>query len=400
VNPNLVRRRFEVHVSGSLDDVKKALEEAVYKLSAEESEGLKSRVFEKFEAARTVSVCVEAPADVAAKLRASVAGTGDVFRDWIEVPSTGAPYPDRRSLARIDPDRLSPRRAGLRAARERAPGEREDVIVAVVDSGLTIDHPDIKPHNLWTEKSKKDVHGARFMDGTLADHDITDQDGHGTMLAGTILATAKFVDGVKIMALKFFDVTLQPLAPNAVAAIRFAVENGAHIINLSFDLGIGSFELEKAIHAACAKGVLVVMAAGNTGANNDEYPLIPAYYARMAPQDPQMGNRDEAIVVMATDWYDERAVFSNFGPRTVDLAAPGVGIFSTRASLGGGASRGEYGRYTGTSPAAAQVTGAAALLWWNNLKNGWTAAHVKKHLVNGSQGLRRLKCIDGKRLRL
>ena len=266
------------------------------------------------------------------------------------------------------------------------------MIVAVVDSGITVDHPDFKGDRLWAERIEpKTVHGARFLDGKFAGHDITDQDGHGTMLAGTILATANFVDTVKIMALKFFDVTIQPQASNAAAAIRFAVEKKVSIINLSFDLGIGSFELEQAIQAACDAGVLVVMAAGNTGANNDEYPLIPAYYARKESSDPDKGNRDEAIVVMATDWYDERPTFSNFGPRTVDLAATGVGIVSTRASLGGGASVGEYSRYTGTSAAAAQVTGAAALL----KSYGLTAAQIKVRLVETADPLPRLKCAKG-----
>jgi thermitase len=368
-------------------------------LPPEEREDLKFPVIEKFEAAKTVSVCVEAPAAVAARLRSSVAGVGDVHRDWIDVTDTDVPYPDQRSLARIDPGGLSLRPGGLRAAGERAPGQRDPVIVAVVDSGITVDHPDFKGHHLWAEKvGEKTVHGARFMDGKLVDdHDVTDQDGHGTMLAGTILATANFVDGVKIMALKFFDVTTHPQAANAAAAIRFAVEKNASIINLSFDLGIGSFELEQAIQAACDAGVLVVMAAGNTGANNDEYPLIPAYYARKESSDPDKGNRDEAIVVMATDRYDERPTFSNFGLKTVDLAAPGVGIVSTRASLGGAASRAEYGRYTGTSPAAAKVTGTAALLKWTY---GLRAADIKKRLVSGSERLPRLKCIGGKRLRL
>ena len=100
------------------------------------------------------------------------------------------------------------------------------------------------------------------------------------MLAGTILATRQLRGRREDHGLEVLRRHIQPLAPNAAAAIRFAVEKKASIINLSFDLGIGSFELEQAIQAACDAGALVVMAAGNTGANNDEYPLIPAYYAR------------------------------------------------------------------------------------------------------------------------
>src|SRR5262249_59270206 len=108
-------------------------------------------------------------------------------------------------------------------------------------------------------------------------------------------------------------------------AIRLAVERGASIIDLTFDLGLGSLELEQAMQRAFDAGVLLVMAAGNTGADNDCYPLVPARYAAINP--------DRAIVVMATDWYDERPTFSNFGDTTVDLAALGVSIVSTRAFL-------------------------------------------------------------------
>jgi subtilisin family serine protease len=403
VNPHLVRRRFEVHAAGSLDDVEQAVRKAVADLAPEAREDVTALRIEKFETAGTASVWVEATAEVAANVRDRVAGAWGVSRDWIEVPEPDArdpqrrPYPDRRSLARIDPGGLSRRAAGPRAAGDRGATRRDPVVVAVVDSGITADHPDFKGH-LWAERvGSRTVHGARFLDGRRVDDDVTDQDGHGTMLAGTILATANFVDAIKIMALKFFDVTLQPQASNAAAAIRFAVEKKASIVNLSFDLGIGSVELEQAIHEACRAGVLVVMAAGNTGANNDDYPLVPAYYARKKGSDPDQGNREEAIVVMATDWYDERPTFSNFGPKTVDLAAPGVGVFSTRASLGGVASGGEHGRYTGTSPAAAQVTGAAALL---RCKYGLSAADIKTRLADTGDHLPRLKCRGGRRLRL
>src|SRR5262249_26022936 len=154
-------------------------------------------------------------------------------------------------------------------------GER--VIVAIVDSGIAVDHPDLARH-LWTDTGDPTVHGARFIDGQQ-DSDLTDQDGHGTMLAGAILASANRVRGLELMAVKFFDVITQPSAANAAAAIRFAASRGAAVINLSFDLGIGSNELQSAIRAAGASDALIVMAAGNTGSDNDQYPLVPACYA-------------------------------------------------------------------------------------------------------------------------
>ena len=121
MNPNIVRRRFEVHSSGSIDDVEQALQQAVKHLPLAAQQDLKRLVIDKFEAAKTVSVCVEATPAVAAKLRESIAGRGDVSRDFIEVPDPDVPdpeqrpYPDKRSLARIDPGGLSLRPAGLRA---------------------------------------------------------------------------------------------------------------------------------------------------------------------------------------------------------------------------------------------------------------------------------------------
>jgi thermitase len=88
---------------------------------------------------------------------------------------------------------------------------------------------------------------------------------------------------------------------------------------------MGSPGLARAIQAACDAGALVVIAAGNSGTNNDVIPTIPGCYRK---------DRTERIItVMATDRYDEKASFSNYGIRTVDLAAPGVGLVATRAAL-------------------------------------------------------------------
>jgi subtilisin family serine protease len=318
-----------------------------------------------------------------------------IYHDWIDAPVAvpDAPvavtasgvavhedpiYPDRRALLRIDPEG--------RSRREMGSGTR--VVVAIVDSGVMVDHPRLRGR-LWTRKiDGRDVHGACVVDGAPA-HDLTDQEGHGTMLAGTILATANEVAGLELMAVKFFDVVNQPAAANAARAIRFATDNQASIINLSFDLGIGSQELRDAIGAACEAGALVVIAAGNTGGHNDRYPLVPACYAQEFP--------DNVIVVMATDEYDGKPTFTNFGSATVDLAAPGVRIASTRRFVADGDSR-RYGRYTGTSAAAAQVTGAAALL--RSRWPSWTAKNLKDRLLQTVDVLPGLKCRSGGRLNL
>ncbi len=239
-------------------------------------------------------------------------------------------------------------------------------VVAVVDSGIMVEHPDLK-NSLWNGHSpdgKKWTPGARCIGGTLSS-DIADQNGHGTRLAGTILdAAAGTLGVVQLMAVKFFDPDSLPGPDNGAAAIDFArtAEPKADIINLSWDLGMGSLKLEEAINNACKAGILVVIAAGNSGADNDANPAIPARYRELCPK--------QIITVMATDLYNEKASFSNYGVKTVDLAAPGVEILATRASMSTASEDElnrsgfyeEYPTYRGTSAAAAFVSGMAARL--------------------------------------
>jgi subtilisin family serine protease len=390
MSQDVVVRRFEVHArdQGLLDEVDHELRDAVAKLPTEH---VKAEI-DKVGRPPMLIVRLQGAASAIATVRDSVSRVpgAEVRRDWLDVPAA-APAPrlaspgaqdvqrDQRARLRIDPEGRS----------RREPGSGERVVVAVVDSGIMVDHPDLKTH-LWTMKGRDDVHGARCMGGAQ-DYDVTDQDGHGTMLAGSILETANAVRGVELMAVKFFDVITQPVAANAAQAIRFAVDNGAKIINLSFDLGIGSNQLQQAIQDACTRGALVVIAAGNTGSDNDEYPLVPARYATVCPP-------DSVIVVMATNEYDEKPTLSNFGSATVDLAAPGVRIETTRTFRSTGGPVKKYGRYTGTSAAAAQITGAAALLKSQNPKR--EAKDLKTCLMQTVDVLPGLKCVSRGRLNL
>ena len=333
-------------------------------------------------AADVLTVRVRGTAKATAGVRNKVPADALVSRDLVDLPSPEAHkrvYPDPRVYARIDPDGTlaGPTPPGL-------------AIVAIVDSGIAKDHPDLEK-NLWSDKDTGE-HGACCM-SDVPTNDITDQAGHGTMLAGTILATAGGTEKVKLMAVKIFDATSEPKADSAARGILWAVDHGAHIVNLSFDLGIGSQALQEAIEYACARDKLVVFAAGNTGSNNDKYPLVPARYADRC--------RDNTLVVMASDWYDERPTFSNFGTQTVDLAAPGVRIISTRARW---TKDEKYAVYTGTSAAAAHVSGALALL--KARSPGLKPKGLKDRLLQNAQhandGPRppRLRCRDGARLRL
>src|SRR5262249_14217375 len=124
--------------------------------------------------------------------------------------------------------------------------------------------------------------------------------------------------------------------------------------------------------------------------DNDQYPLVPACYADEC--------REQVIVVMATDSYDGRPIFSNFGAKSVDLAAPGVGIVSTRAPISPGPESRKYGRFTGTSAAAAQVSGAAALLKSQDPKR--SPQEIKRLLMASVDRSPWLKCVSSGRLNL
>jgi subtilisin family serine protease len=266
--------------------------------------------------------------------------------------------------------------------------EMADVTVAIVDTGMMIGHPDLAT-NVWTRViGGKSVYGFRFINGT-ADNDVSDEDGHGTQLAGTVLAGANQALTVKLMPLKYFDGSTRPAAANAAKCIDLAVANGADILLLSFDVGIPDEALRTAIANASAAGLLIVVAAGNDGTDNDRFRSVPSCYAAE--------NLHNAIVVMATDRFDERASFSNYGKKTVDIAAPGVRIRTTCPFLSD-PSKG-YCLYSGTSAAAAHVAGVAALL--KSYEPKLTAGEIKDRLLAAVKTFGdRLKCATRGRLSL
>ncbi|WP_149093498.1 S8 family peptidase [Paenibacillus terrae] len=219
----------------------------------------------------------------------------------------------------------------------------EDIVVAVIDSGVDYNHPDIKL-NMWTDENGKFGH-----DFSDKDDDPMDNDLHGTHVAGTIAAMGNNAIGVigvapkvKIMAIKVF-----PNATDAVIreAIKYAVDNGAKIINNSWGptgQRPKNIELEKVIDYAYEKGVIVVFAAGN---ENDE----TKYYSP--------ANYPKTIAVGAVDANDTKAYFSNYDENVV-VSAPGVEILSLKAKTN------DYikERMSGTSMAAPHVSGLVALL--------------------------------------
>jgi hypothetical protein len=238
-----------------------------------------------------------------------------------------------------------------------------NVVVGVIDSGVDYAHPDLA-QQMWTnpgescagcatngldDDSNGYVDDWRGWDFAGNDNDPMDDNGHGTHVAGTIGARqdAHGVVGVnwrvRLMPLKFIGANGEGTAADAVRAILYAAANGAHVTNNSYGGDGFSEAMLDAIRTSDAAGSLFVAAAGNDFSDNDETPMYPAGY--------EVPN---VVSVAASDQADRRAWFSNYGGESVDLAAPGVSIYSTWP--GGG-----YQHSDGTSMAAPHVAGAAAL---------------------------------------
>ncbi|HET8945499.1 MAG TPA: S8 family serine peptidase, partial [Candidatus Polarisedimenticolia bacterium] len=256
------------------------------------------------------------------------------------------------------------------------------VVVAVIDSGIDLDHPDLAS-NLWTNPDEipgnqvdddgnglvDDVHGWDFVN---EDDDPHDDVGHGTHVAGIIAGAGNNAVGItgiawraQLMPLKFLDAGGFGTVADAIQAIDYAAAKGARILNASWGGGDYSTALLEAIREAGTREALLVAAAGNDGSDSDRAPFFPAGYA--APN---------IVAVAASDRRDRLASFSNFGGTTVDLAAPGVDVLST---LPGG----RYGLASGTSMAAPHVSGVAALVL--GLAPRMPAASLRRRLLEHAE---------------
>ena len=280
---------------------------------------------------------------------------------------------------------------------ERTTGST-NVIVAVIDTGIDLTHPDLVS-NLWINASEAngttdvdddgngyidDVYGWNFVGNNK---NPADDNGHGTHCAGTVGAVGNNGQGVagvcwtvRVMALKAADSNGYFAVSDSAEAVHYAADKGAKIISASYG-GVSSSSTERdAITYANGKGVLFVAAAGNYGSDNDLVPVYPASY--------DLAN---IISVAATGTNDALASFSDYGKTSVDLAAPGVNIFST--VMGGG-----IGSMSGTSMATPHVAGAAALLLSAN--PAFTHLQVKAALLNSVDKLPGLttKTVSGGRL--
>jgi len=235
----------------------------------------------------------------------------------------------------------------------------QDVVIAVIDTGVAVHHEDLA-HNIWINDDEipgngidddsngfvDDVHGWDFVD---RDADVTDPAGHGTAVAGSIVA-ARNDYGVTGIAYDAQIMVIRVLAEDGVgtqldigAGIRYAVANGADIINMSLG-GTGSKRVSTAVQYAQNEGVLIVAASGNAAEARPEY---PAQYS---------GQFNNVISVGAFDDELELAAFSNTvgSTSTVQVDAPGYRVYSTSIED-------SYRFISGTSIATPHVSAIAAL---------------------------------------
>jgi subtilisin family serine protease len=235
-----------------------------------------------------------------------------------------------------------------------------DVTVAIIDSGIDLGHPDLAP-NFWTNPGEipgngvdddgngyaDDVHGYDFVDN---DGTPQDTNGHGTHVAGIVgarggngIGGAGVAWQARLMTIRVLDGQARGTTAAVAAGIRYAVDNGARIVNLSLAGPTSTPDLEAAVHYARARGVLIVVAVGNDGADLAASPTYPAAYGD-----------DNVLGTAATTRDGGLSSVSDYGPGA-DVAAPGEQILAT--ALGGG-----YEWRTGTSMAAPEVAGALVLL--------------------------------------
>ncbi|HET9482029.1 MAG TPA: S8 family serine peptidase, partial [Candidatus Polarisedimenticolia bacterium] len=235
------------------------------------------------------------------------------------------------------------------------------VVVGIIDTGVDYTHPDLAA-NIWTNPGEipgnmidddlngfvDDIHGYDFVNN---DADPFDDNGHGTHCAGTIGAVGNNGIGVvgvnwnvSIMGLKFLSASGSGSTANAVRAVNYATQMGADLTSNSWGGGGASPDLQAAIAAAGLDEIPFVAAAGNNGTNNDTSPHYPSNY-----------NLPNVISVAASDHNDAPASFTNYGPTTVHIAAPGVNILSTQPGN-------RYQLLSGTSMATPHVAGVVALL--------------------------------------
>ncbi|EQC47741.1 S8 family peptidase [Bacteriovorax sp. Seq25_V] len=266
----------------------------------------------------------------------------------------------------------------------------EEVVVAVVDTGVDYNHEDLK-EVMWVNAGEipgngidddengyiDDVHGintlVRDADGN-ATADIMDKHSHGTHVSGTIaakqnngLGIAGVAANARIMGIRTVPNSGDETDVDVAESFLYAAKNGAKIINCSFGKSHnegGMLVKETIDYIGREYGVLVVAAAGNESSNIDRYKTWPASY-----------ESENLLVVASTTKYGSMSGFSNYGVTNVDVAAPGSSIYSTTPGN-------RYGNMSGTSMATPNTVGVAAQIL--SLNPGMSPYELKARIMENS----------------
>lgn len=251
----------------------------------------------------------------------------------------------------------------------------QQIKVAVLDTGISSSHADLS----------SSITGYNFHGNNP---DFSDDNGHGTHVAGTIGAIGDNGIGVvgvnwnvELLAVKVLGSGGSGSLATVMAGTDYARTQGVHVMNFSLGAqGANYTPFRDALQAASNVGIVLVFAAGNSATNNDSLPFYPANY-----QFPT------SITVAATTSNDTLASFSNYGSSTVHVGAPGVSILSTL-------NNGGYGTYSGTSMAAPHVAGLAALL--KSANQSLTGTQLRNCILNTGDSLSSLngKTTTGRRI--
>ena len=264
----------------------------------------------------------------------------------------------------------------------------EDIVVAVIDTGIEINHPDLRD-NIYINEAElngtegidddgngyiDDYQGYNFYGNTT---DANDDNGHGTHCAGVIGAihdNNKQIKGVmknvKLMPIKFLNAKGSGTLEGAMLSIDYATKMNVHIMSNSWGGGGYSEALKEAINAAEAKGIIFTAAAGNSRNDNDKWPSYPASY-----------ENENIISVGAMDPSGTKASYSNYGKTTVDIFAPGSKIISTFKG-------GRVKSLSGTSMATPHVSGIVGLLL--SMNRSMNASEIRNILIETSAKSRSL----------
>jgi len=282
---------------------------------------------------------------------------------------------------------------------------KEEIVVAVVDTGVDYNHEDLK-NVMWTNRGEipgnnidddnngyvDDYHGINTIvrdQYGIATGDPMDGHGHGTHCAGTIGAEQNnntgisgIASNVKIMAIRTVPNDGDETDVNVIESYVYAAQNGARIISCSFGKvhNEGGMAVSEAIdYIGKNYGTLVIAAAGNESSDNDEFPKYPAAYTN-----------ENLLVIAASNKYGDLSYFSNFGKIGVDLAAPGSEILSTFP-------KNNYRFLSGTSMATPTTAGVAAeVLSHHPELNGVELKNVLMNTVNHVEKFEEMMVTEGR----